>query len=323
MPTSIALSEISDLLTSVVATADTGRRTAAISFGPFVVLTVAMVLVWSRRVGTSTLASWAWLTAAVPAVVVAAAAGVVDFPGILALVVLGAACAAAARATHPVLRGGAHVVMLAVTAGLLVHALPGFHNPVVIDRAILGPGSAPYTKYLNFDKGMAGLLLLAVYMPQVPARDEGMRHVGGFVWRFALLTAVVMVLSVAAGFVQLQPKAPDWWPLWAWSMVFLTALPEEVVFRGLLQTRLHARFANRRHGEAAAILTAGALFGIAHAAGGIVYVGLATVAGIGYGWIYARTQSIAAAILAHAGLNAVHFFLFTYPSVAVLPGSGV
>jgi membrane protease YdiL (CAAX protease family) len=63
------------------------------------------------------------------------------------------------------------------------------------------------------------------------------------------------------------------------------------------------------------VAIAGALFGLAHAAGGLWYVVLATAAGIGYGWIFFRTRSLAAAIAAHAGLNTVHFFLFTYPAL--------
>ena len=299
---------------------------------PFIALTVAMILVWSRRISSSTLAAWAWLIPAALAVVMAVVAGVIEPLGILLLGVLGAACGAAAGAAcperrvegaNPALRRSAHVIMLVIAAGLMLHALPGFHNPVVVDRVVLGPGATPYTKYLNFDKGMAGLLLLAVYLRQLPARDEGARHVSAFAWRFALVTALVLVLSVAAGFVELQPKAPEWWPLWVWSMVFLTALPEEVVFRGVVQTWLQTRLDRWPHGDVAAVVIAGVLFGIAHVAGGIVYVCLATVAGMGYGWIYARTRSIAAAILAHAGLNTVHFFLFTYPSVAAPAAIGV
>ncbi len=281
-----------------------------------------MILVWRRRISSSALAAWAWLIPAALAVVMAAVVGVMEPAGVLLLVVLGVACGAAAGAANPAARRATHVIMFAVAAGLMLHALPGFHNPVVVVGVVLGPGATPYTKYLNFDKGMAGLLLLAVYLPQLPARDEGVRRVGAFAWRFALVTAVVLALSVAVGFVQPQSKAPDWWPLWVWSMVFLTALPEEVVFRGVLQTWLQTHLEGRPHGDVAAIAIAGLLFGIAHAEGGIEYVGLATVAGMGYGWIYARTRSIAAAILAHAGLNTVHFLFFTYPSVAALPATG-
>jgi membrane protease YdiL (CAAX protease family) len=57
------------------------------------------------------------------------------------------------------------------------------------------------------------------------------------------------------------------------------------------------------------------LFGVAHFGGGWSYVALATAAGLGYGLIYHRTKSIEMAMLAHFGLNATHFLLFTYPRV--------
>ena len=62
-----------------------------------------------------------------------------------------------------------------------------------------------------------------------------------------------------------------------------------------------------------AVLRESADDGLAHAAGGWLYVLVASLAGIGYGWIYASTRSIAWAIVAHAGLNAIHFLVFTYP----------
>ena len=51
------------------------------------------------------------------------------------------------------------------------------------------------------------------------------------------------------------------------------------------------------------------LFGLTHLAGGPLYVLVASAAGVGYGWIYASTRSIGLAIVAHAGLNAVHLVL--------------
>ena len=52
-----------------------------------------------------------------------------------------------------------------------------------------------------------------------------------------------------------------------------------------------------------------------------MYVGLAAAAGVGYGWIYSSTRSIAAATLAHAGLNTVHFLFFSYPALTA-PAAG-
>jgi membrane protease YdiL (CAAX protease family) len=58
------------------------------------------------------------------------------------------------------------------------------------------------------------------------------------------------------------------------------------------------------------------LFGLAHFGGGWQYVCAATVAGLGYGWAYQRTQRVEAAMAVHFGNNALHFLLFTYPSLA-------
>lgn len=135
-----------------------------------------------------------------------------------------------------------------------------------------------------------------------------------------MLTLSTIVASLAAGYVRWDPKLPLWFPAWLWSMVFLTALPEEALFRGVVQTTLASWMGGARAATWAAIVIAGMLFGVAHLAGGPAYVVLAGLAGIGYGWIYAATRSIAAAIAAHAGLNTLHFLLFTYPSLAAAVG---
>ena len=57
------------------------------------------------------------------------------------------------------------------------------------------------------------------------------------------------------------------------------------------------------------------LFGVAHIAGGLHYVILATVAGLGYGWVYHKTQRVEACILLHVLLNTVHILFFTYPAI--------
>jgi membrane protease YdiL (CAAX protease family) len=57
---------------------------------------------------------------------------------------------------------------------------------------------------------------------------------------------------------------------------------------------------------------AAALFGLAHVSGGWQWVVVGSIAGIGYGLAY-RHGGLQASVLAHFGLNAMHFFLFTYP----------
>lgn len=241
--------------------------------------------------------------------------GLLDVRGLSILLGFAGVCFIARRAASTAVSVLAHVVMFTVCAALFLHVLPGFDNPRVVSEAVLGPGSMPYTKYLNIDKGMAGLFLLGVYASGGTATDEGLRHVPAFLWRFVVFVTVVLVLSLGAGYVRWDPKLPSWWLMWLWSMVFLTALPEEALFRGIAQTGIERWFGRHRMATGAAIVIAGLLFGIAHLGGGWTYVVLASAAGVGYGWIYASTHSIGAAILAHAGLNTVHFLLFSYPAL--------
>ena len=99
-------------------------------------------------------------------------------------------------------------------------------------------------------------------------------------------------------------------------MVFLTALPEEALFRGVVQSLVSKRLGGTDRASTVAIVIAGLLFGAAHLAGGPAYAALASVAGLGYGWIFASTRSIGAAVAAHTGVNAIHFLFFSYPALA-------
>ena len=91
----------------------------------------------------------------------------------------------------------------------------------------------------------------------------------------------------------------------------ISGVSEEALFRGLFQTRLVD--ATARHGWSAhpAILLTALVFGLAHVAGGLDFVPLATLAGIGYGYAYHVTRRIEAAILCHFSVNAARFLLFT------------
>jgi uncharacterized protein len=268
-----------------------------------------------------------WATACLVACGSAFAAGLVDARGLIAIIALAALCVWTHRETRRSWAIAANASMLTLCAAFFIHMVPGFDNPRVVDAEVLGPGSLPYTKYLNFDKGVAGLFLLGlVVAPRLPNRlsagsrslqeriaKDGRARIA--VANFATTTAIVMLLSVAFAYVRWDPKLPSWTPLWLWSMVFLTALPEEALFRGVVQSAIERWLGDGRHATTVAVLLAGVLFAIAHAAGGPLYVLLACVAGIGYGWIYASTRSLAWAIAAHAGLNTVHFVLFSYPGL--------
>jgi membrane protease YdiL (CAAX protease family) len=286
----------------------------------FASLAVAMAALWAPRVSAAPHAASWWVLPFAAALLLAQAHGVVDTRGLVAIFLLTTACRIGAHAPDGALRGFALAVLLAMSTALLLHAVPGFANPRVLDGVTLSADSAPYTKFLNFDKGVLGIVLLGLYAPQRTARRAPAGTVIASWWRFAVIAAAVMALTVLAGYARWGPKLPTWWPLWLASMVFLTALPEEAVFRHLIQGSLHDGLGESSRARWTATLAAAALFGLAHAGGGWIYVGLATVAGIGYGLVYALTRSIAAAIAAHTALNLLHLLFFSYPALAASAG---
>jgi uncharacterized protein len=282
----------------------------------FVALAAAMVALWAPRVWFSPHARSLWVLPFAVALLAAQAAAIVTTPGLIAMFVLITATRVGYHAPDGGLRGFALALMLALSGGLLLHAVPGFDNPRLIDGVRLSADAEPYTKYLNFDKGVLGLFLLGLFAPERALRRAPRGATGAVTWRFAVVALVVMALTVAAGYARWDPKLPAWWPAWLASMLCFTALPEEAVFRHVIQGGLQTWLGPTQQSRWTALAAAAALFGLAHVGGGWVYVALATVAGLGYGLVYAITGSIVAAILAHTALNTLHLVFFTYPSLA-------
>lgn len=258
-------------------------------------------------------------------ILVAAAAGVavagyvtgaMHGPAVLWLLAL-AAGAWQLRASRGWRRAGWIVATAVLSLLLGLHVLPGFSNPVVIRDAVLARDALPYTQYLNYDKTLGGLILLGCggWAPMRFAAD----------WRTALhraapvllaTVAVVMVASLAIGYVRFEPRWPPLFWTWAALNLLTTCLSEEAFFRWLIQGEAHRALSSHRHAAAASVAVGAALFGVAHAAGGWRYVVLAGLAGAGYGTAYQRTARLEMSILTHFTVNTVHFLLFTYPALA-------
>ena len=121
--------------------------------------------------------------------------------------------------------------------------------------------------------------------------------------------AIAIPLGLAIGFLEFGLAGGgliDW--LLRWPIVyFFTALPEELLFRGLIQNQLEARLGDER----AALGITVVIFGLAHlnnplpgfAAPNWAYALMAALAGIAYGWTWHRTRKITASAIVHASVN--------------------
>ncbi|MDZ5649483.1 type II CAAX prenyl endopeptidase Rce1 family protein [Nitrospirillum sp. BR 11828] len=272
---------------------------------PWIILALATAAAWTDRFRP-------WVPVLLGGTVAAAAAnGLLGWPAGLALALL-AVLAWAVREDRPAaVRWVGHGLFLALAGTLSAHLWPGFHNPRVMGPAPLTPDAVPFTLYLNLDKPLVGLWLLTVVPAIRDLRPPGRTlAVAAAAWLGT--SATCLAAALVLGIVAWAPKGPAGAGLWLVDNLVFVAVAEEALSRGYIQAGLARWLRHRRWGEPLALAAASALFGLAHAGGGVPWIILGGIAGIGYGLAY-RHGGLPAAILAHVGLNATHFFLFTYP----------
>ncbi|MCP1119206.1 CPBP family intramembrane glutamic endopeptidase [Robbsia andropogonis] len=227
----------------------------------------------------------------------------------LALLMLAAYIVHSPRLTH--VRYAGHVLFVVVAIALSVHWLPGFHNSRVIGPERFTADAVPFTMYLNLDKPLIGFWLVLV-LPWIQLQRP---------WRAAILSGMVVLVITAAACLSLAtwlelvawaPKSPADSLLFLVNNLLLVSFAEEALFRGYLQAGLARLFKDHRYASALAISTAAFLFGLAHLFEGWQWAAVGGVAGVGYGLAY-HFGGLRTAIMVHFGVNALHFFLFTYP----------
>ncbi|MBI4512848.1 MAG: CPBP family intramembrane metalloprotease [Gemmatimonadetes bacterium] len=155
---------------------------------------------------------------------------------------------------------------------------------------------------------------LVLFVVAAPVRDLGftfglrLRDLGYAAAALAACALVLVPLGLAIGFLRYgwPPLDPgDWW-LNALNIYFLVAVPEEFLFRGLLQNSLEKRWRGPQ-AAAAAWLAVSVVFGAAHLnnppAPNFRYAALATLAGMAYGWVWWRTRKVTASALTHGAVD--------------------
>jgi hypothetical protein len=288
---------------------------AIIAFG---LLTLAIICVWVPAAKPKSL-FWErfWIIPCVVSIACGLFFGFIHWIALVPIIGLATACyIVAGPNVHPVAKILAGVGVISLCIGFFLHVVPGFSNFKIISDIKLSPDALSYSKYLNFDKGLAGLFLIAWGHGHITSLSGWQRMLAKMIPGALLVIIVVMVLSLLFGYVRVDIKIIPLFIVWAWTNLFFTCMAEEGFFRGFVQRHLVALLGKYRYGSEMGVGTASLLFGLAHYAGGVKYILLAFVAGVGYGWAYYRTQRIEASILTHFMLNSIHFLFFTYPALA-------
>lgn len=290
--------------------------TSAIQVIAPILLTLTVLSLW---VGPR-----AWRTLLVLTLLAGVAGGQLTWLAWLWIVLLVGACygysnawSQAPRPSARLLKAACFATIVILAVGLAIHVVPGFHNIQVLPPTRLTPHSIPYDQWINFDKTLAGIVILGILYRKPIATAAQLKIA---LWRAAVPTLVTIILVIALGralgYIEWDPKWTSQFWLWAAINLLATCLSEEAFFRAFLQTEIERFCGKRPNGALIAITCSAVLFGLAHIAGGWRYVALASVAGAGYATVFYRTRNIEASIYAHFTLNTVHFLLFTYPAVA-------
>ena len=117
-------------------------------------------------------APWPWLSLLIMAVTAGLVHGQLTIVAMVPVAALAALAWMAIEARHrPRREAVLMLLMLVIGFALALHLLPGFLNPTYL--ATTSDARPPTLKYLNFDKGVAGMLMLAVLASQQRRRSEG------------------------------------------------------------------------------------------------------------------------------------------------------
>lgn len=130
-----------------------------------------------------------------------------------------------------------------------------------------------------------------------------------------LLAFLLIPMGTQMGFIRLsvlQVSSAEVLKL-LFGIYFLVALPEELLFRGIIQN-LFSKIFSGGQGNILSLAIASVIFGLAHlnnfSPPDWRYVFLATIAGLFYGWTYMQTGKTTVSALVHCGVNFFWAILF-------------
>ena len=130
------------------------------------------------------------------------------------------------------------------------------------------------------------------------------RDVATAVLVFIAYAAIALPVGFGTHFITWNPRAAAPALLLQPLIIYLvTAVPEEFLFRGLIQNLL-----SRWVGIPLGLAIASVVFGLSHLPDPR-YAVLATIAGVAYGYVYLRTGKVTAAAITHALVDAVWVIL--------------
>lgn len=272
----------------------------------YLLLILALISLWCNR------KIWIWGTFFALSLLCGYFGAIVTVKGMISLGILLVGILLLTQEIPSFIRLFVSLFTIGIAMGMFAHIVPGFYNLEIIRQWQRGPDAEAITFFLNYDKASAGLLILAFLVPlAITGRDWAISWLTGIPW--ACLTGLILWgLANLFGTTSFDPRIPMIALIWIIRDVFFVVIPEEALFRGLIQREIVQGLDNRAAG-ALAVLTSALVYAFFHVllTPILPLFLLSFTAGLLYGSIYQITQRIESAILVHFAINFVHFFFFT------------
>lgn len=188
------------------------------------------------------------------------------------------------------------VALGVMSFALAAHMIPGFNNPYLIEHPSLIIDGQGKPIYLNLDKAAVGLglLIAAAHLNQRKANQ--IIQALGVLIPLTLIPVLLYIYITDIGEFSIQLTQTI--ILIMLVNLLFTCVAEEAFFRFMIQGPITSKL-----GQYAGILISAAVFGLAHLGAGTHFAIGATLAGVGYAFIFAKTNRIEASILLHWLVN--------------------
>ncbi|MEJ2681559.1 MAG: CPBP family intramembrane metalloprotease [Gammaproteobacteria bacterium] len=204
-------------------------------------------------------------------------------------------------------------MLLALCLSLSFNLISGFSKVAISNNIFIGSSKEPIVFSIYFGKFAMIVFLTAIAYNKLSHPQEIPRLLLYSLAFGGAWIPLVLFVGYLLG-AQFEFKIHSSLLLYASMNLFFTCILEEVFFRGLIQNKMKEYLATFTvHHHSIAIGITSLLFGVAHLSGGTKMIIAATIAGIGYGIIYDRTQKIECAIFLHFLLNVSTFITMVYP----------
>lgn len=278
----------------------------------FFSLGMALVSLWIKKT------PWLWGSFAIISLILAFYARIIRAESLLPLLLVFILGWILTLPVKGLLRLIVFGVQFMIGGALCFHFMPGFANWEIASSLHISPGGLPYDLWMNYDKALSGLLLLAWYSPLIQSQSGWKELLNKSALWIGACVISLLFLSQLLHVVAWDPKLPGIFFPWLLINWIFVCIPEEALLRGLMLKELCGFFGGKASGNLLALIVSSLIFTLFHLAwvAYLPFLALVFVAGLFYGGLYLWTGKIEASIVCHGVVNTLHFLLFTYPALA-------